>query len=122
MSTTFTADTKISPHKWDGKGETFDIYDWQFQNFAALSSIGDALESSLMANCSTKSQYSALDKTSTDPATRIKIYNSAVGKAALKATASADYPIGLIHVALDCLVDSYIPKDITAEIDLENQV
>jgi hypothetical protein len=54
----------------------------------------------LMANCPTKSEYSALDKTSTDPAIvlKIKLYrdnrklcgmfvygnNNAVGKAALK--------------------------------------
>ena len=138
MSTAFTADTKISPPKWDGKRETFDVYDWQFRNFAALSSLSDALEPSIMANCPTKTEYSALDKLSTDPAVlaKIKIYrdneklcgmfvygnNSAVGKAALKATSSADFPLGLIHVALDRLADSYIPKDITAEIDLENQV
>ena len=137
MSTTFTADTKISPPKWDGKRETFDVYDWQFRNFAAISSLSDALEPSLMANCPTKTEYSALDKLSTDPAVlvKIKIYrdneklcgmfvygnNSAVRKAALKSTASADYPLGLIHMALDRLADSYIQKDITAVIDLENQ-
>ena len=118
MSTTFTADTKISQPKWDLKRETSEVYDWQFQNFAALS-----LESSLMANCPTKSKYSVLDKTWTYPSnvSKIMLYrdkeklcgmlvygnNNPVRKAALQATRSADHPLGVIHLALGCLAPTH---------------
>ena len=43
-------------------------------------------------------------------------------KSTLQATRSADHPLGVIHLALEHLANSYIPKDVTAEIDPENQV
>ena len=132
---TLSMDTKVAMPQWNGERKDFSVYDWQFRNFAAMSSLTDALDATLMANCPTKSEYMALDKTSTDPTvvSKIKLWkdneklcgifvcgnNSAVGKAAIQATVSTDFPLGKIHLALEGLQKSYLPDDTTAEIDME---
>lgn len=129
---------KFSGPYWDGTRETFANYFDKFEALADYNDATNAMTASGMTNCPTKSEFDGLDKTSTDAGirARIKLYNDnkklcsifalgqngGTGMAALKSTKTPDFPSGLIHQTLTDLSETNKPNDVTAEIELENEI
>jgi hypothetical protein len=61
---------------WDGKAESFGVYVSKIEAYAEFMGVGDALDPILMANCPTKSEFTAIDVTNPTNMPLVELYKA----------------------------------------------
>jgi hypothetical protein len=138
MSTESESKSISTVPKWDGKVESCAMYLAQISALAEYHDCGDAMDGMMMVDCPTKSEFDALQPTTTDPdeKRRRKLYlankrilaimtlgmTSSHGLAVIQKTASADFPQGKAYRVVEILKQKCKPSDVSAEIELDQEL
>jgi hypothetical protein len=121
---------------WDGKDESWPIWNVKFQSLAVYHDCEDVLDKDAMVDCPTKTEYKGLDLTQADGKRRANLYKAntrlaaiftlgqqtAHGLAHLEQTKTDEFPSGIVYRALELMKDRYAPDDLGSEILLENEI
>ena len=134
---TIMSTTKLeSVAKWDGKQETYSVYNEQARASCEYQGLGDALDVTMMGNLVTKAEYDLLDKSDTTNADLIKLYNvnkkvmamltlgnsSTAALATIKKTKTKDHPYGVATEVFASWDRKFMPGDSAAELQQDNDI
>ena len=123
----------VTAPKWDGKQESAGRFLLKFCAMAEYYDCGDALDPTLMSGMVTKSEYDALDQTTTDGKEKAKLWrdnkrlcaifvlgqDSDHGLALHEKTVTNDFPHGKVILSIKAIRAKNKPSDTTAELEME---
>ncbi len=126
----------LTAPKWDGKDETAPMYIEKLEALAKVYGIGDVLDENVAARLPTKTEFEAHDDAS-DPNSVLRnlwtanrrmsaIFTlgqeSQQGLASLRKTKTVEFPHGKVFQALLQIKAKCQPSDLTAEVELEEEL